>query len=614
LSAYKKGRMKPKACFVLSAMMGLTGAGVLGGQPQGAVVAPYLQNTTPDGVSILWETAKAGRGQVHYGPWEETPTYPQQAAETKAGRFHRVRLAGLEADRRYCYRVAEGNSVYRGEFRTAPARSRTIRFAVIGDSRFWRQYWEHSALPGHLAAQKPEFLLHMGDLVDRGHDYLLWPRHFARFGSQMTATPMFVARGNHEGNNRNPATDWFARYHELPGGEPYASFDWGNSHFALVSYFALEGKSLPKTAAFLDKDLGASTKPWKFVAVHLPVYSTGYQDPADKRKQAGNPSYEAVFDKHRVDMHMSGHTHIYERSFPWRRGARDDREGTVYLVQGGNVGGHYPAKWSAIVATEMDLPHYTMVEVRGDSLELRSFGLAKGTKNRGLAAPVLEVDRLVRWRDESLPKSALARLDSARGTVLLETVQELGAMAYGPVAPRLAPYLSNADPALREAAALALERIANPAVAETLLPHLRHPDLTVRRRVARALECAMSAALAAPLGSQVLDESQDAGVRVSLLGALLHHAPEAAPRLAFRALASRNDAVRDRAADVVKRTAALGDLPELLRLYRAEKRSYVATCLAWGINRLCSRKVDVVKAGSAEPDKRNRFIRQWQTP
>ena len=49
---------------------------------------------------------------------------------------------------------------------------------------------------------------------------------------------MVTARGNHEGSQmRDVENDWFAKYHELPGeGEPFAAFDWGNTHFVLISY------------------------------------------------------------------------------------------------------------------------------------------------------------------------------------------------------------------------------------------------------------------------------------------------------------------------------------------------------------------------------------------
>lgn len=600
----------------------LTGLGLLlaaacsawAASKEGFAIAPYLQNTTTNAVSVFWETPRPVHGEVQYGKWMEPPAYPLAVAETRLVKLHRVRLEGLVPDTRYCYRVESEGSVHTGEFRTAPVANRPIRFAIIGDSRFWKEYFEQSRLPEHLAAQKPEFLLHMGDLVNKGHDHSLWPAHFARFGSLMAAVPMFVARGNHEGSNRDSDTDWFAKYDELPGGEPYSAFDWGNSHFALASYFALAGAAKGRTVRFLDQDLAASAKPWKFVAFHIPVYSTGYQSPADNRRASGDPAYEAVFDKHHLDMFFCGHTHIYERSFPYRGGQRDDAEGTVYLVQGGNVGGHYPAPWSAVVFTEMDMPHYTFVEVDNDHLELRSYGLAKGAKEKGRAAPIIEIDRYIRWRDEALPILALTRLESARGTNLVEAIASLGAMMYAPAAGRLAAYLNSPEPAVRRAAALALERIANPAVAETLRPALRHQDLAVRRSVARALEAAMPGALASRLEPDISDERQDSAVRVALLGAVLHHAPEQACALGLRALASPDNAVRDRAADLVKRTATKEEAPQLIELFQAEPRAYVAGCLAWGLNRLTGQKVDVTKAAASKTDEREQFIRKWAPP
>jgi HEAT repeat protein len=140
---------------------------------------------------------------------------------------------------------------------------------------------------------------------------------------------------------------------------------------------------------------------------------------------------------------------------------------------------------------------------------------------------------------------------------------------------------------------------------------LRHQDLAVRRSVARALEGAMPGALASQLEPCILDERQDTAVRVALLGAVLHHAPEQACALGLRALASPDNAVRDRAADVVKRTATQANLPQLADLFRTETRPYVASCLGWGLNRLTGKKVDLTKATAAKAGDRERFIRNW---
>ena len=545
-------------------------------------VAPYLQNTSPGAVTIMWETNRATASEVTYRRIGKEPERELTVTDDAKVKIHRVRITGLAPDSRYAYGVRSGQEVRGGDFAAAPAKERPIHFAIFGDSRFWGDYWQTSPLPEHLLSKKPEFVLHMGDLVTDGRQYRQWQAHFERFESVLKQVPLFPARGNHERDpSQEPQNDWFGKYHELPGGEPYSSFDWGNSHFAIVSF-----THVGKCASFLDADLGATKKKWKFVAFHYPVYCTGYESPSDGRKVAGNPELEAIFDKHRVDMVFVGHTHIYERTFPIRGGKRDDRNGTVYLVQGGAVGGNYPDWWTATLPRDFSLPHYTFLEVQDDRIELRSYGLAKGDQKKGKAAEIVEIDHCVRWRDENLPRRILSELPRSDGAQLLQTIEELGATGYAPAAESLVRYLNHNDAAVRRAAALALERIANPGVSEKLALFLQDEDMVVRRRAARALEEAMLPSLADKIMREILNPQQDSRVRICLLGALLHHAPRLAFPVAMKAIEASDGAVRDRAADVVKRTATEKDLPVLAELVRNEKRPYVAACLARAVKRL----------------------------
>ncbi len=274
-------------------------------------------------------------------------------------------------------------------------------------------------------------------------------------------------------------------------------------------------------------------------------------------------------------------------SFPLRAGKRDDRNGTVYLVQGGAVGGNYPDWWTATIARDLSLPHYSFLDVSDDKIELRSFGLATGDQEKG---PDVEIDHYIKWRDEALPARLLSDLPKAAGEKLVNAIENLGAMCYAAAAHVLVGYLSSGDLSVCRAAALALERTADASVSDRLSAFLRDEDIVVRRRAARTLEAAMLPAMADKIVPQILDPAQDSQVRISLLGALLLHARDRALRVAMLALKAGDGDVRDRAADVVKRTATDNDVPILLEMCRSERRPYVAAALAWGLNRIKTQK------------------------
>ena len=197
-------------------------------------IAPYLQNASPTAITVMWEVNNPSAGRVEYWKLPRSAGGEVRSLESPPATIHKVRLEGLKPDSRYGYRVKCEDNIAEADFATAPREDRGIRFAVFGDSRFWGEYWQRSPLPEHLTLRKPEFALHMGDLVNDGRKVEQWPQHFERFASVQKHVPIFVARGNHEQND--PKRNWFSTYHELPGGEPYSSFDWGNAHFAIVSY------------------------------------------------------------------------------------------------------------------------------------------------------------------------------------------------------------------------------------------------------------------------------------------------------------------------------------------------------------------------------------------
>lgn len=99
-------------------------------------IAPYLQNASPTAITIMWELKRPVAGKVEYWELASDAGGEVKATESPAAKIHKVRIDGLKSDTRYGYRVKCGDSVVGGDFGTAPAEDRPIRFAVIGDSRF----------------------------------------------------------------------------------------------------------------------------------------------------------------------------------------------------------------------------------------------------------------------------------------------------------------------------------------------------------------------------------------------------------------------------------------------------------------------------------------------
>ena len=574
----------------------------------GFYIAPYLQNVTPDGVTIFWESQDEGIGAVEYGL---DAKFDKQAKEDKASKIHRVRISGLTPDTAYTYRVKAGPDERANTFKTAPATQRAITFVAMGDSRRWENRWQETHMSEHMMQWNPEFVINNGDLVVEGHKYELWPEHFQRFADFNGKIMMLSVRGNHEGTSKSDAEhDWFAKYHQLPdGGEPVATLDWGNTHFIVVSV-----DSLGESVEALDRSLRDAKNKYTVVIFHYPVYCTGYASPDDSRKEDGKALEKIwrLLDKYHVAIHLAGHTHIYERTWPLRDGKRDDKEGTTYIIQGGDINANYPDWWSTVTddRSRMGKPTYTVLFCKDDRIESRTF--CWGTQEN----KIIEIDHSIICKDDAVPAALLSDLSKKTGDELIKSIEELGAMAYGRGAPVLATYLAQKDPAVRRAAATAIRSIGRGDVAEAVLPYVKDSDAVVGKEIARALEIAMPESLAKPVAEAAQGKDLDKNVRVRLIGALQFHAPGAVARESVVAILKGDapSAVRDRAAYALAYVCTKDDIKLLTKLIDKETEPFAVLRIAFALNKLTGKRVslsDKQPLAKSTPGNRGEFIKQW---
>ena len=99
----------------------------------------------------------------------------------------------------------------------------------------------------------------------------------------------------------------------------YYSYDIKNSHFiSLNSEMQFNSQFTPenilKYTQWLENDLKTTTKQWKIVYMHRPLYCSS--DDGASSGQKVRDLYEELFYKYKVDLVLTGHTHAYERMFP----------------------------------------------------------------------------------------------------------------------------------------------------------------------------------------------------------------------------------------------------------------------------------------------------------
>jgi 3',5'-cyclic AMP phosphodiesterase CpdA len=82
----------------------------------------------------------------------------------------------------------------------------------------------------------------------------------------------------------------------------------------------------PEQLAWLEHTLATSDATWRIIAMHHPPYSAGYQGSSRDCREVFTP----VFERHGVQLVLSGHDHDYQRS--------DPVDGVTYVVTGAAAG------------------------------------------------------------------------------------------------------------------------------------------------------------------------------------------------------------------------------------------------------------------------------------
>lgn len=312
------------------------------------VVQPYLQYATQTGIRIHWETADSCTSFLQYGTakfntgkvvWDATLRLPGNST------IHHAVLHSLKPETVYFYRaisiLSGGDSLISetGTFQTAVKDSTAFAFAVFSDSQF-----DHAdpGAWGRVSTQawkeRPNFALHAGDLVDRGHSKNDWvSQFFAPAHTFMKTIPMFSIPGNHEDDAAH-----FYQYMYVPL-RYYYSFKYGNAEFFMIdtNQYQELGTDMYN---WLEQALAKSTAYWKFVVHHHPPYSSDDNDFGNTYAETSTlGDDEAIgltplYDKYGVDIVFYGHIHTYERTWPIRNRKVDTKNGVIYLNVGGAGG------------------------------------------------------------------------------------------------------------------------------------------------------------------------------------------------------------------------------------------------------------------------------------
>ena len=361
-------------------------------------IKPCAVDVGSEKATLFWvsqgEKPPDGSATLHSGESAVAETIP--LPETIC-RKHKVRFEKLSPGTAYRYMVTCGSEKIEGAFRTSPTPGTSFSFSVLGDTQ---SYFESlQPLYEALGAEKTDFVLHVGDLVDRGNLWGEWKGGFFDPGwSYLQSSILRPAFGNHDGGPFYPA--FFQSSHPTL----YYSFDWGDARFVVLdSYGPGSGGEGRKTQlAWLEKILKKNDKTWTIVSLHVPMVAT-----RKRIKWFGSDDFLPLLEKHGVDLVFSGHHPLYRRYLPIGEPA------ILHVTSGGGggpVGGFVP---SPLLEKGVGSNHYCRVDVGPDRLRL----VAKDIEGK-----VIDEFELTRdWRETRRAETVPARLASR----ILPLYQEL---------------------------------------------------------------------------------------------------------------------------------------------------------------------------------------------
>ena len=382
----------------------------------------YLQMLTTNSIVIRWQTDVPSDSKVNFGT---SLIYSQSISNVNLVTEHEIKLTGLTPNTKYFYQIGTTTIPLQGNtnnyFKTAiPLGSSDFTAWVIGDfgSGTAGQLAVRNSYINYVGANPANFWLWLGDnAYSSGQPAEYSSYVFNIYPEILKNLPFFPSIGNHDYANvpyqsTQSLTTNFEYYNAFTvptnaeiggvasGTEKYYSYNFGNAHFVVLDSFGAFNNSGSTMYNWLQADLQANTQKWTVVYFHHPPYTKGTHN-SDTEIESINirQNLNPVFEANNVDLVLSGHSHVYERSyvlkghfglessllpsmilnntqgnsFPFYKKNTPSGMGTIYAVcgnsgQGGSVGVATTYPHDAMAKSYNTLYGSMLVTFRADTL------------------------------------------------------------------------------------------------------------------------------------------------------------------------------------------------------------------------------------------------------
>ncbi|EOR94316.1 putative purple acid phosphatase [Arcticibacter svalbardensis MN12-7] len=300
---------------------------------------PYLQNPEPTAISVFWLTNRPCYSWVEISAVNESPIKVHSTTNGLVdanNRIHKIIIENLRPSTAYTYKVFskdiilyEPYKLVYGDviesdtyhFTTWEKDADSVSLLILNDIH---DHPESFPLLMQLNGDQPyDFVFLNGDMFDFQKDENQLIEHLLQPCAEAFSTgkPFLFVRGNHE--TRGIFSRNLADYFENINKSNYFSFTQGPVYFIALDtgedkedsdreYGGLSDFDgyREEQAIWLEQQLKSQAfkkAKFKVVLMHIPHYHSGeWHGTVHCRKLFG-----PLFNKHKIDMLISGHTHVY---------------------------------------------------------------------------------------------------------------------------------------------------------------------------------------------------------------------------------------------------------------------------------------------------------------
>jgi acid phosphatase type 7 len=365
----------------------------LTGSPATSMAVTWRMAMECRNAAVEYAAATPGTGFARATRKQQATMSVLNVPKEPIGYHYSAVMRDLKPGTTYVYRVGTDRLWSEwNQFTTAKGGSAPFSFVWFGDpqdeiteyvSRLFRQAVR--------TAPQAQFWLFSGDLTSEPEDDQ-WGELFEAQGFVPRIIPSVMVPGNHDlgfrfqgdslvrndkgkkVRDRSVSPLWRAHVTLPENGvagleETSYTFDYQGVRFVMMN----SNDRLEDQARWVDTLLGANPNRWTVVSLHHPLYSSGRERDDRKTREAFLP----LFDKHHVDLVLTGHDHTYARSFRLVNGTvvPEGLPGTVYIVSSsGPKFYEYTSPYDSLMAKSgVNIQLYQSITVDGGRLNFRAY-------------------------------------------------------------------------------------------------------------------------------------------------------------------------------------------------------------------------------------------------